>query len=549
MTSEIRNAINLDWTPEEVIEWYFEQDPSKMKVDETLQLLEGALQKTILSSDRLNQAKIKTAKASLLIKNLTSVPQAIQKLNEASAVFEEYLDYEFLAKVNHWFGWSHFLLKDQHTRLKYCIKAVDYARKSENKTDLDIYSLNAADSYTMLNDYPKAEEILSETIERSDIAIAWLTMAKIKYHRNEFDEARKLIQTSNEKQIQNDKNKDRYDCSSMQLQALIEFKEGNEDAAIVLLNQALDIANKNNLLDKRADIYNLLSEIYEKKNDFKSAYNNLNKYLEVKKIHSIEDTKMTILEIEYENRLKDLNDAFYEVQSEKDKLRQNNQNLENFAHVASHDMKEPLRMISSFSQLLTRKIQSSLGTDEKEYLEYITQAASNLNTLVVDILDYAKLTSMVPEFESVKLDEIFKQIKKDYQLKIEEASAIITIGNLPAIEGQASALQRLFQNLISNALKFVPADQKPEVEIESSIKNDHCLVSVKDNGIGISGENNNKIFNMFQRLNAKNDFPGSGIGLAACLHIVKMHNGKIWVESDVGQGATFFVELPLKQQE
>ncbi|HZX31094.1 MAG TPA: PAS domain S-box protein [Rhodocyclaceae bacterium] len=225
-------------------------------------------------------------------------------------------------------------------------------------------------------------------------------------------------------------------------------------------------------------------------------------------------------------------------------LEESNRELEQFAYVASHDLQEPLRKVSSFAQLFAKKYAGHLDEAGQTYINFMVDGASRMQILVDDLLHYSRLTRVDRSHQEVDMDAVLDGVLADLQLFIKETGARIEAGRLPAIQGDASQLRALLQNLISNAVKYRAPDRPPEVQVGASVQAGEATFWVRDNGIGIDPRYFEKIFVIFQRLHARSEYPGTGIGLAICKKIVDNHAGRIWVESSPGQGATFFFTLP-----
>lgn len=225
-----------------------------------------------------------------------------------------------------------------------------------------------------------------------------------------------------------------------------------------------------------------------------------------------------------------------------EELFKSNMDLEQFAYIASHDLQEPLHMISSFVDLLVRRAENKLGDKEKEYLEFIKQGSKQAKVLIEDLLEYSRTGRGVP-LEKVNLHDVMKQVESSLKPAIQESKASIRYNGLPTVKAGHVEMLRLFQNLISNAIKY-RSQEPPEINITYSRKDDNMwLFSVTDNGIGIDQKYHDRIFAMFQRLHSKAEYSGTGIGLAICKKIVEYHGGKIWVESEPGKGARFYFTI------
>ncbi|MBM3841316.1 MAG: PAS domain S-box protein [Verrucomicrobia bacterium] len=237
-----------------------------------------------------------------------------------------------------------------------------------------------------------------------------------------------------------------------------------------------------------------------------------------------------------------------------DELARSNAELEQFAYVASQDLQEPLRMVASYTQLLARRYREKLEGDALEFIQYAVDGANRMQQLINDLLAYSRVGSKGQEFASVDCTSVLGQTIANLRERIEETGAIVTNDDLPTVQGDATQLAQLFQNLISNALKF-RGSEAPQVHVSASQRNRSTagpeaewLFSVRDNGIGIDPQFSERIFVIFQRLHTQAQYPGTGIGLAICRKIVERHGGRIWVESQLGQGATFFFTLPTNPQ-
>ena len=235
-------------------------------------------------------------------------------------------------------------------------------------------------------------------------------------------------------------------------------------------------------------------------------------------------------------------------------LLRSNQELEQFAYVASHDLQEPLRMIASYTQLLSRRYQGRLDAEADEFIKYAVDGATRLQVLINDLLAYSRVGTQGKSFALTECSEVLNRVLDNLKIAIDESAATVRHCVLPRVMADATQLTQLFQNLISNAIKF-RHNRPPEIEISAERKKDPhppprmppadvWLFSVRDNGIGIEPQYFDRIFIIFQRLHGRNDYEGTGIGLAICKKIVERHGGRIWVESAPGTGATFHFTIP-----
>jgi PAS domain S-box-containing protein len=227
-------------------------------------------------------------------------------------------------------------------------------------------------------------------------------------------------------------------------------------------------------------------------------------------------------------------------------LIQSNADLEQFAYVASHDLQEPLRMIQGFAQLLVRRYTTALDDDGRQFLGYVVEGTQRMQTLISNLLSYSRLDRRPGEFSQVDCTAAARTALFNLTRAVQEAGAIVEIGELPTVCADETQMVQLFQNLMANAIKF-KADQPPRVQVSARNVGGEWLFAVQDNGIGIEPEYSEKIFAIFQRLHGPNSYPGTGIGLAICKKIVERHGGRIWAGSQSGQGATICFTLPINQ--
>ena len=228
-------------------------------------------------------------------------------------------------------------------------------------------------------------------------------------------------------------------------------------------------------------------------------------------------------------------------------LARSNHELEQFAYVASHDLQEPLRMVASYMELLMDRYKGQLDDKADRWIAFALDGTARMKQLISDLLKYARVGTRGKAFEPTDCNKVIVAATANLKKAIEESTAEVGWGSLPTVDGDAVQLNQLFQNLIANAIKF-KGDKTPEVRIEAERKEGLWLFSVRDRGIGIEPEFNDKIFVIFQRLHTREEYPGTGIGLAVCKKIVERHGGRIWVESQLGQGATFYFTIPDRKE-
>lgn len=293
---------------------------------------------------------------------------------------------------------------------------------------------------------------------------------------------------------------------------------GLRENAVVMLSAFDEVADIGHCLEIGAEDYLL------KPFDRIVLNARLNAVLERKRLQNLERCRTRQLEI---------------AQNE---LRRSNEDLQRFASVVSHDLQEPLRMVTSYMQLLERSLGGEIKSEQREYLQFATDGGRRMSELIHDLLSYSNVSSSEPRHETVDLQEIVDQVKIHLRTTIGQANAQIISTDLPTLTADHSQLMQIFQNLIGNALKY-RGERPPVVHVSAVEQASEWLISVSDNGLGIDRENCQRVFEMFRRLHDKN-IPGTGIGLAICQRVVERWGGKIWVESQVGQGSTFFFTIP-----
>jgi len=225
-------------------------------------------------------------------------------------------------------------------------------------------------------------------------------------------------------------------------------------------------------------------------------------------------------------------------------LKSVNIELERFAYVASHDLQEPLRMIVSFIQLLEKRYKDKLDEDADEFITFIVDGAKRMQALINDLLSYSRIGRKDKQLSHLDLNIVIKTVINNLKKSIVETDAQITYDPLPKILGNEAEFIQLLQNLISNAIKFHKEEETPVVHISAKLQKNQWIFSVRDNGIGIDSQYFDRIFIFFQRWHKKDEFGGTGIGLTICKKIIELHSGKIWVESELGKGSTFYFSIP-----
>ncbi len=454
---------------------------------------------------------------------------AEKELNKFDQFFTQKAD----KKGDHGIIWYYFAKAeylqaiDQHKQsIEYTQLALEHIEKSKYYFLIPVATHMATEAYIELKDYKQAFNIATQTLEvgkqhQSTDAIfrAYTAFAKILIS----------VQTNQtsfwDKPILNE-----FDGKLSNLIQKIEEVEGT-------LNRA----------PEKVTFFRLLSQYYKKIENYQQALKYTEKLLiEESKTYKIQ-TNDTIFRLQEEFSSKQKEQEIQFQQQLLDKQKQINQNLERFAHTVSHDMREPLRMISNFGQLLKEEQILLSSKEKKQYLEYIINSSKQLTKLVRDLLEYSKLDLTNTEAQAINLKNIIDIVLLNLKEGIAQSKAQINLPSVfPDLKVHPVLIIQLFQNLLHNALKFVETGKMPVIslEIKEDVAEKTYVFSVVDNGIGIPEKNFDKLFKTFSRLHSKSKYPGSGIGLASCKKVVDFYEGKIWVTSEVNKGTSFNFTLP-----
>ena len=229
------------------------------------------------------------------------------------------------------------------------------------------------------------------------------------------------------------------------------------------------------------------------------------------------------------------------------RLEESNRQLEEFASALAHDLREPLRMVTNYLELLEHRYGDDFDEEADEFVAFAVDAAERMQAMVEGLLTYSRIDGQDTSFGPVDLGDVVADVVRDLGMRIDEADTEITVEPLPTVRGDASQLRQVFQNLLDNAIEY-SGDEPPRVAIDAERAGDECVVSVSDEGIGIDPTDADRVFDIFQRLHTNEEHEGTGIGLALCERIVDRHGGDIWVDSDPGDGTTFSFTLAAGRQ-
>lgn len=229
-----------------------------------------------------------------------------------------------------------------------------------------------------------------------------------------------------------------------------------------------------------------------------------------------------------------------------DRLEKSNRELQDFASIAAHDLQEPVRKIQTFGDRLATRFREQLSGDARDSLDRMLNSTRRMKRLIDDLLTYSRVTTQALPFEPTDLNRVLRDVLSDLEIRLEQTGGRVVVGPLPTVEADPSQMHQLFLNLLGNALKFYKKDQPPQVTVDARLEQDHCVISVADHGIGFDEKYLDRIFTIFQRLHGRQEFEGTGVGLAVCRRIAERHGGMITAKSRLGQGATFLVTLPVR---
>lgn len=261
----------------------------------------------------------------------------------------------------------------------------------------------------------------------------------------------------------------------------------------------------------------------------------------------VERSKLGEIQLALMNMLEDIEAERVKAESAKVLLARSNAELEQFAYVASHDLQEPLRMISSYVQLLSRRYKGQLDQDADEFIAFAVDGTLRMQQLINDLLAYSRVGTRGKSPVPTNFEDVFSKVMANLKMAVAESGTVVTHDQLPTAMADELQMVQLFQNLIGNAIKF-RGRENPQVHVSARPEGREWIFSVRDNGIGIDTQFHDRIFVLFQRLHAREEYPGTGIGLTVSKKIVERHGGRIWLESELGKGTTFYFTIPMQRK-
>jgi signal transduction histidine kinase len=464
---------------------------------------------------------------------------------------------EELARTYYGLAILHDLSQFDELKKMYLGKALEYALQSGDKGTISrcynafaVYYAKRKEFEIALNYYQKSLNLALEVGEKNMLAVCYNNLGSTHVELKQFEKGLEYLNKALElKKISGKPNaigfthihigKAYYDWGKFR-EALQNFLEAER--------LILSAGTKHEI----HTCYDYISKIFSILNDFESAYEYLKRYVEVSKENQNFDKAAAILDaqtkFELEKKEKEaelLRQKNAEIERYATKLENSNRELKQFAHIASHDLKEPLRMVGSYVSLLEKKLKGRLTEDETVYMQFILDGTKRMYALINDILEISKI-NVETHFRDVNLNLVVYEVIQNLAPDTLAKADILVQSSLPVIEADRTQMLQLFQNLISNALKYNKSE-RPRVEIYCRSLKESIEITVEDNGIGIAPEYREKIFVIFQRLHSRNEFSGTGIGLAICKKIVENMNGRIWVADSKLGGAAFKLMIPKKR--
>ncbi len=549
----VSNADNLEMESL-VVSSLLEQEKIHVTLSDYLSALivsEKLVELTRESKDKGIKAMVLNNNAFINIE-LGNYPKALKNLFEALNLREELKKPKAIASTLNNIGLLYKNQKKFDKALEYYQKTLQYYTDLQLETSIMRVLNNIGNIYFEKNDneeaflyFNKVYQLATKSEDKAYLAYALANVAQIEVKQDKSEYAlasyEKSILLLDELGII-DKKGVVLNYQSVCLRKLKRF-----DRALEIAHQAKKINKKCGAKNALAESYKHLFEIYKESGDFEKAldYHILYKDSQVE-LFSLEKAN-TIKNLELTFEMEKSKQALLQMEQEQLLLRRINDELKQFASVASHDMREPLRMISSFSNLLERRLKDRDDPDSKEYLEIIMTNAKRMMVLLEDLLNYAKAGYSQQKPTLVNLEELLIKIRASLHLILVETKGEIIYNKLPEILTQETLLNQLFQNIISNALKFRKKEVAPIIEIKAKKIGPSYQFSISDNGIGIPEEHQERVFSIFNRLHHQTEYQGSGIGLATCKKIIDYFGGKIWVESKVNVGSVFFFTIPIQE--
>ncbi len=426
---------------------------------------------------------------------------------------------------------------------------------------------NVGNIFYLLNDATQARSYFEKSLEfavasqyQEMTALAYTQISRVYRMEGNTDDA--LVFAERARHLMEEKG----ETSGLQLNlinlAQLHYDLLDLESAIGLANQGLEVSEKTGDDVNRMKAMRLLSTIYASQKDFEKAYNYQNDHSNLQDKVVKEQSRLHAIDIEIRYDIREKQRQIEQLKRENEfqgKLivqgeqiaEQNtqlvfaNEELQQFAYIVSHDLKEPLRMIASYAQLIMFRYKNIVDENFQTYLDFMSEGVTRMNSLLDGLLQYGTVGKEKEEQESVDIQEVIDAAEFNLKLLIRETKAVITVGKMPTVIAHPSRMVQLFQNLINNAIKFRLTEVQPKISITCTKKGKLYYFKVADNGIGIEQEHRERVFAIFQRLHTRQKYEGTGIGLSICQKIVQHLGGQIWIEDTEGGGSTFCFTIPI----
>jgi len=513
----------------------------------------------------INSAEINILLTGLLIKN-GAYQEALEKCLMAIKFLEQFPNQTCKIKCWRYMAIIQGFLGDHKKQLDYNQKALQIT-KATKQIEIELQILNnIGDTWLSLKEYQKAIPIFEANLKHSnaDVAMRCLSaknLGEAYFKMGELENAETIflltLQLAEKSQNAIYIAAAKYYLGKIHLQLNQPKKANNYLAKAIEIFATLNWNGKEQLEIYEAAIQSslqmgALDQVKKYLPDYIELHKSIQTKIQDKNIQQLH-FKFSINEIEKERKLLEeqnqkLQKANQKIEQQRAALSKANEELKDFAYRVTHDIKQPIRTISSFAKLLEKDLKDQLSPRSKEFMKYIDDAAINITSFINDLLNYATSDQMDQELSLVDCNQILQQIKKSINLQLQECHAQLIINDLPSVHCHKALMTQVFQNLISNAIKFRRPNIEPIVTIRGYENEEHTVFEVADNGIGIKAEDQAKVFKLFERLNNKKDYEGSGIGLATVIKVLNKFNASIELRSEFGVGTTFYLKFPKEVQ-
>jgi signal transduction histidine kinase len=463
---------------------------------------------------------------------------------------------EELARTYYGLAILHDLSQFDELKKMYLGKALEYALQSGDKGTISrcynafaVYYAKRKEFEIALNYYQKSLDLALEVGEKNMLAVCYNNLGSTHVELKQFEKGLAYLNKALElKKIGGKANAIGFTHIHI---GKAYFDWGKYREALENFLEAEKLILSAGTKHEIHTCYDYISKIYSVLSDFESAYEYLKKFIEISNENQNFDKAAAILDaqtkFELEKKEKEaelLRQKNIEIERYAFRLESSNRELKQFAHIASHDLKEPLRMVGSYVSLLDKKLKGRLSEDEAVYMQFVIDGTKRMYSLINDILEISKI-NVESHFREVNLNLVVYEVIQNLAPETRNQADILVQSSLPIIEADRTQMLQLFQNLISNAIKY-NKNERARVEISCRNYRGNHEITVQDNGIGIAPEYREKVFVIFQRLHSRNEFSGTGIGLAICKKIIENMNGKIWVEESPLGGSAFKFIVPQK---